>query len=260
MTADFYDDLSDIYHLVYADWHASLTQQGRQLAALMEAQRPGARRVLDLACGIGTQALGLAQCGYSVTGSDLSHQAVARARTEATQRGLELTWAVGDMRDAHRQHGSDFEWVICCDNSLPHLLTDADLLLALQQMHACLAAGGGCLLSVRDYAVEQRGVHLFKPYGTRVEGDVRSALFQIWDFDRPAGDVGGYGDHYDLRLFCVQEKLSTGAVTTRMMRSRYFAVSITHLCDLMHEAGFQDVRRIDNAFHQPVLMGRKPDR
>ena len=41
------------------------------------------------------------------------------------------------------------------------------------------------------------------------------------------------------------------------MRSRYYAISTTKLCDLMREVGFHNVRRIDEAFFQPVLVGTR---
>ena len=255
----FYDDLTPLYHLIHQDWNASIAQQGMQLSAIIESEWPGRRQVLDVCCGIGTQAIALGLQGYSVTGSDLSAPAVARAAAEARQRGVEAAWSVCDMRQAHAHHGGGFEVVICCDNSLPHLLTDDELLLALKEMLACLAPGGGCLITVRDYALEPRGSHLVKPYGTRLQGNLRYLLFQVWDFDR-AGEANGgssYGDHYALSFFFVQENLSTGAVETRAMRSRYYAIPTARLCDLMREAGFRDVRRIDDVFYQPVLVGSK---
>jgi hypothetical protein len=42
------------------------------------------------------------------------------------------------------------------------------------------------------------------------------------------------------------------------MRSRYYAISTMRLCELMQEAGLKDVRRIDGAFFQPVLVGTRP--
>ena len=41
---------------------------------------PPNARVLDVACGIGTQAIGLARRGFAVTASDVSAGAVRRAR------------------------------------------------------------------------------------------------------------------------------------------------------------------------------------
>lgn len=244
--ADFYDQLAPFYHLIHQDWNASVHRQGEQLCALIEAQWPGRRRVLDVSCGIGTQAIGLAMQGYSVSGSDLSEKEVDRAKQEAISRGLSIALSVCDVRHAHAHHGSEFDVVVSCDNSLPHLLTDQDLLLALKQMAACLRAGGGCLITVRDYEREDRGRNLVKPYGVRVENGYRYLLFQVWDFE---------GEHYDLTFFFVVENLATQEVKTHAMRSRYYAVSTNKLCDLMREAGLQNVRRLDGVFYQPVLVG-----
>jgi hypothetical protein len=45
---------------------------------------------------------------------------------------------------------------------------------------------------------------------------------------------------------------------THTMRSRYYTVSTERLCGLMSAAGFRDVRRIDDVFYQPVLVGTQP--
>lgn len=246
---NFYDELAHLYHLVYPDWSSSVSQQGERLAALLEAEWPGGRRVLDVSCGIGTQAIGLAERGYAVVGSDLSAKAVERACREARARGADVAFSVCDMRHAHAAQGTGFDVVISCDNSVPHLLTDEEILIAFQQMHACLRPGGGCLVSVRDYAKEPRGKNLVKHYGARVENGKRYVLYQVWDFE---------GDLYDLDFFIVEEDLATRGVTTHVMRSRYYAVSTDRLEALMRKAGFTAVRRVDGAFYQPVLLGSRP--
>ncbi len=248
---DFYDDLAPLYHLIHQDWPASVRRQGTQLAALIHAEWPANHRVLDVSCGIGTQAIGLALQGFAVTGSDLSAASVQRARQEAGQWGVSLALSVCDVRQVRGHHGTGFGVVISADNSLPHLLTDEDLLLALEQMRACLAPGGGCLITLRDYAREERGRHLVKPYGVRLEGGKRFLLFQVWDFDAD-------GERYDVSFFFVEEDLHTRQVCTHVMRSRYYAISSDRLCELMRAAGFQQVRRIDDAFYQPVLVGTQP--
>ena len=245
---DFYDQLAPLYHLVHQDWNASVQRQGEQLGALVESQWPGSRQLLDVTCGIGTQAIGLAQQGYEVTASDLSGAEIERARNEAGKRGLKIPFSVCDVRHARAHHGTGFDVVISCDNSLPHLLTDEDLLAAFTQMLACLAPGGGCVVTVRDYASEERGTNLVKPFGVRIEDGKRYLLFQVWDFE---------GDHYDLTFFVVEEDLSTHEARTHAMRSRYYAITTERLMELMRQAGFADVRRIDGAFYQPVLIGSR---
>ncbi len=244
----FYDQLTPFYHLIYADWIASVRRQGEQLSSVIAAEWPGSKSVLDVSCGIGTQAIGLAVHGFSVSASDISEKEVERAKQEARRQGVQIGFSVCDMRNALTHHGSGFDVVMSCDNSLPHLLTDQDLLVALRQMASCVSLGGGCLVTVRDYAKEERGENLIKPYGVRVEDGHRYLLFQVWDFE---------GDHYDLTFFVIVENLSTREVKTHAMRSSYYAVSTSRLCELMERAGFRNVKRTDGAFFQPVLTGTR---
>lgn len=246
---DFYDDLAPLYHLIFPNWNNSIQRQGEQLDRLIQAEWPGHRTVLDVSCGIGTQILALAGRGYSIVGSDVSGKEIERARREAKLRGLAVDFTVGDMRSAHDVHGTGFDVVISCDNSVPHLLTDDDLLLAFQQFFACVRPGGGCLISVRDYDKEERGSNLVKHYGARIEDGKRYVMFQVWDFQ---------GDHYDLSFFVVEDDMASGQVKTHTMRSRYYAVSVERLCQLMCKAGFDGVKRLDEGFYQPVLVGTRP--
>ena len=56
---NFYDQLAPFYHLVYQDWNATVRRQGEQLSALIKAEWSSSRKILDVSCGIGTQAIGL---------------------------------------------------------------------------------------------------------------------------------------------------------------------------------------------------------
>jgi SAM-dependent methyltransferase len=204
--------------------------------------------VLDVACGIGTQALGLAALGYAVTASDLSAAAVERARQEAGRRGLRIDFSVADMRAVHAHHQKQFDLVIACDNAVPHLLTDGELLTAFGQMFACTRPGGGCLITVRDYDKEDRTGIQVKPYGVRLEGGRRYLVFQVWEF---------HGRIYDLAMYFVEDAGGASCLT-HVMRSQYYAVGTDKLLGLMEEAGFREVQRLDGRYYQPVLLGRRP--
>ena len=148
---DFYERLAPDYHLIFADWQASVRRQGTALDALIRARLgPPPLSVLDCSCGIGTQAIGLALCGYTVHATDLSPAAVARAEREAAALGAAVTWGVADLRTLDRQVAGTFNVVLSCDNSLPHLLSDDDLSLAARGMWAKLRPGGLLLASIRD--------------------------------------------------------------------------------------------------------------
>ena len=245
---DFYDRLAPFYHLIYPEWETSIHRQAAALDGIIKARwGQNVQTVLDVACGIGTQTLGLATRGYTVTASDLSPVEVARAKHEAAARSLPISFSVADMRYAYAHHQQQFDLVIACDNSVPHLLTDAELLQAFQQFYAFTRPGGGCLIAVRDYAVEQHEGLQVKPYGIRVAGQTRYLVFQVWEFR---------GDRYDLAMYFVEDHGATEAVT-HIMRTQYYVVGIDTLISLLQQAGFQDVQRLDESFFQPIIVGTR---
>jgi len=137
--------------------------------------------------------------------------------------------------------------VIACDNAIPHLLADAEIEQAFRSMRDQLAPGGIAVISVRDYAgIERRDADV-RPYGARRQGGARYLAVQVWDWE---------GDQYDLSMYLTEER-ANGACTTRVMKTRYYAVTIDRLTALMNDAGFVDVTRHDRAFFQPVLVGHR---
>jgi len=257
--AAFYDGLAPFYHLVYPDWAASITRQAAALQKILADYRGESEEgqtILDVACGIGTQALGLAALGYRVTACDLSSGEVERARREAVARSLDIRFGVADMREVDCQYpGESFDRVVACDNALPHLLTDTDLLQAFRAFYACLRPGGVCLITVRDYDQEERAGTQVKPAGMRTDTDGRRYLvFQVWEFPVSAESEAAL---YDLSLYLIEDRGDAGC-ESHVFRSRYYAVSPTRLMELMAQAGFRDVTRVDDGFYQPVLIGIRP--
>lgn len=248
--SEFYDKLAPFYHLIFENWERSIERQGTALDSIIRSTgRPGAGSILDVACGIGTQSLGLAARGYDVTASDISPGAVHRARAESKRRNLPIRFSIADMRVAYKHHSRTFDVVLCADNSLPHLLTDGEILQALEQLFACTNPGGLCMVSVRDYAALEHGGVQFKPYGARVEGNTRYALFQVWEW---------HGSLYDVHFYVVRDDGAENC-ETHVMRSTYYAISIAELMTMMALAGFEKLQRLDDVFFQPVLVGVRPN-
>jgi SAM-dependent methyltransferase len=244
----FYDELAPRYHLIFENWEASVARQGAGLASLIrEHWGAGTRTVHDAAVGIGTQALGLLALGFQVTGSDLSHAAVHRARREAAARHLSLRCVVADFR-ALPLRAASADVVIVCDNALPHLETPRDIETALGECFRCARPGGGCLVSMRDYGPPPpSGTVEVRPYGERAWAGRRYHLRQVWTWRGPRYDysfeitpVDGVDDH------------------ATILKCSYLAIPVTQVADLMRAVGFQGVRRVDDRFFQPVLVGIRP--
>ena len=60
---------------------------------------PERAEVLDLACGFGRHAIGMAQRGFRVTGLDFNPHYLEIAAADAKAAGAQVTWRAGDMRD-----------------------------------------------------------------------------------------------------------------------------------------------------------------
>jgi SAM-dependent methyltransferase len=145
----FYEVLADHYHLIFEDWDRSIQRQADLLSSVISQQLPGPLTILDCACGIGTQSIGLATLGYRLLGCDLSPAEVARATREARQRGLDVEFRVSDMTKLEEIPETGFDVVSAFDNALPHL-TSEELIRAAGAMAAKLRPGGLFLASIRD--------------------------------------------------------------------------------------------------------------
>ena len=85
------------------------------------------------------------------------------------------------------------------------------------------------------------------PFGVRHEGPARYIVFQVWEF---------HGPIYDLHMYFVEDR-GASECRARVMRTKYYAVSIEHLKELMVKAGYANVRRLDGRFFQPLLLGER---
>ncbi|SHI19271.1 class I SAM-dependent methyltransferase [Streptomyces sp. 3214.6] len=244
----FYDELADDYHLVYADWDASVRRQGAALGALLG---PGRATVLDCACGIGTQAVGLALHGHRVTGTDLSPRAAARAAREAAHRDVPLPTAAADMRQLPFPDAG-FDAVVCADNSLPHLLTERDVRTALAEMRRVLRPGGLLLISTRPYddLLRDRPAATPPQVHRSPDGTERTVTFQLWHWHED-------GERYDLEHF--QLLPADGDWRVRVRRTSYWALGRDRLAGLVAEAGFVAPEwraPSETGFFQPLLVAR----
>jgi SAM-dependent methyltransferase len=252
--ADFYDGLAADYHLIFEDWNAAIARQGEAFDRLLRASGVAAgARILDCACGIGTQALGLAARGFRVLGTDVSTQSVARARVEAAARNLHATFAVADMRTLAGVERASFDAAIAADNALPHLLDDAELAAALRAIGACLKHDAAFVATVRDYDA----LLVERPTSTapRIhdEGGPHRIVHQVWEWLD--------ADHYRVHLYIT---LETGAGwTCHHHVSRYRALRRASLDAVLADAGFVDVRWLmpeGCGYYQPVVVARRPPR
>jgi SAM-dependent methyltransferase len=92
--AFFDDDYLRIYRPQFTPERTAA--ETRFIADSLRAPAGGA--VLDLACGFGRHAIGMAKLGFQVTGVDFNPRYLEIAAADARAAGVNVTWRTGDMR------------------------------------------------------------------------------------------------------------------------------------------------------------------
>jgi SAM-dependent methyltransferase len=246
---DFYDSLAPRYHLIFKDWDQAIDRQSKALNRLLNlrhADRP--LKILDCACGIGTQAIGFAKLGQTVTASDLSEAAVTRARHEAETRGLDISFYVSDMTSLSEIVESAFDVVAAMDNALPHLSSEK-VRRALRAIGSKLARNGRFIASIRDYDDLLRLRPAMQPPAFYGDPGERRIVHQVWDWIDET--------RYIVHLHITEE--SNGTWTTHHFVSEYRCILRNELSRELESAGFSDVRWLmpeESGYYQPIVLAR----
>ncbi len=250
---DFYDDLADAYHLIFADWKHAIAWQGEVLSKIIQSRHPSrvgaGATLLDCSCGIGTQAIGLAQRGYRVTGTDLSPGSIGRAQNEAAAFGVDINFGVADFCSLERDVPGTFDVVLSADNAVPHLLTEEDLYLAARNMYVKINNDGLLLLTMRDYdeLIKEKP----KASEPRILDEGKRIVFQVWEW---AADVKTYLTNH----FLLQEM--NGQWITKHNKTRYRALLRDELSQILSTVGFSDIEWMmpsESGYYQPIVTARK---
>lgn len=247
----FYDALAPAYDAIFDDWWVAALEHGRIVGGVLREAgvEPGAR-LLDCACGIGTQALPLAQLGYQVTGTDISAKAVARARAEAEARAIPAVFMAADMRVVDQTVPGNFEAVIACDNSVPHLLDNTDLDLALAAVSAALVRGGVFLASIRDYDALRAERPAGMPGVMRTRPGGREITGQAWEWS-------DNGERIRIHLYVLREH--PRGWNADVHTTHYRALRRDDFSAALQRANFGDIRWWfpgESGYYQPIVTAR----
>ncbi|WP_152392001.1 class I SAM-dependent methyltransferase [Paenibacillus guangzhouensis] len=248
----FYDDLADDYHLIFHDWNRAISNQGEVLSRLIRSKLADPHKevtLLDCSCGIGTQAIGLANNGFRVTATDISPAAVDRAKKEAEAFGVAIHFGVADFRSLEKDISGEFDVVLSADNAIPHLLTDEDLYLAARNLYSKMNNEGVLLLTMRNYDELVKD----KQSGTvpSVFNEGRRIVFQVWDW---AEDFVTYTTNH----FMMQE--INGEWITKHVKTKYRALMRDELSQVLSAVGFVDIEwhmPPESGYYQPIVTARK---
>lgn len=106
----FYDNLATQYDKLFFDWQATTKEQAAILDKIFADNGfDKSAKVLDYACGIGTQAIGLAALGYDVTASDISTEELKEAKVRAVDNEVSIHFEEADFCALHEKFSEQFD-------------------------------------------------------------------------------------------------------------------------------------------------------
>ena len=136
MTEDAFARWDAVYVSGGAPWDIGRPQAA--FVALADAGEIGSP-VLDSGCGTGEHALMLAERGLTATGVDAAPTAISTARRKALERGLDVTFEVGDVLALDRL---DRTFATVIDSGVFHVFDDADRARYVSSLPTVLEPGG----------------------------------------------------------------------------------------------------------------------
>lgn len=248
ITQSFYDSMASEYDKLFQDWEATTREQAGILDAIFRSYGfDQESRVLDCACGIGTQSIGLAALGYNVTASDISNAELAEAQIRAKGHDLRIRFARADFRALEDVFTEQFDIVIAMDNALPHMLTSSDLQLAITSIVGRMQAGGIFVASIRDYDALLKSKPPYSPPYIHEVGEGRRVSFQTWSWK---------GQNYHLVQYIIDDAEELHA---SKFECEYRATRRQELTDLLLASGCSDVAwrtPEETGFYQPIVIAK----
>ena len=244
----FYDSMAADYDKLFLDWNATVHEQAAILERIFQGEGfDRTARVLDCACGIGTQSIGLAALGYTVTASDLSVAELEQAKARAAAQQVDIRFERANFCKLSDVFDEKFPIVICIDNALPHMQSHEELGEAIASIVDRLEDGGILVASIRDYdAMLQEKPPYSPPYIHETEKGKRVS-FQTWDWD---------GDIYKLTQYIITDE---DALHISKFDCVYRATRRQELTDLLTAQGCK-VKWLfpeDTGFYQPIVVAKK---
>lgn len=147
LASDFYRDNLDFWDRAWGMCKTAYTQMP-ELPYLedipAQLEKRGNKTILDLGCGSGWLSVYLARRGFSVTGVDVSTNALRLAKEWADQEDLDIQFDVGDMADLPYPDGA-FDAVVA-NSIFEHLPLDMTI-ATIEKLKHILVPGGsfvGC--------------------------------------------------------------------------------------------------------------------
>ena len=249
ITQTFYDSMASQYDKLFLDWAAATQEQAGILDRIIRANGfDSVASVLDCACGIGTQSIGLAALGYRMTASDISDAELAEAEKRAAENNVSIRFEHADFCALADTFRETFDIILCMDNALPHMLSHQALASALGSITGRMKKNGIFVASIRDYDALLLEKPPYSPPYIHKTAEGQRVSFQTWTWEE---------DRYQL----IQYILDDGEVLrASKFECEYRATRRAEITDLLLAKGCREVNWLfpeETGFYQPIVVAKK---
>ncbi len=249
ITQTFYDNLASQYDKLFLDWQATTQEQALMLDKIFRNNGfDDAAKILDCACGIGTQSIGLAALGYNVTASDISEAELKEARQRAIKNNVKICFENADFCTLSKTFSQKFDIIIAMDNALPHMRSKSALETAIQSIISRIVTGGMFVASIRDYDALLMDKPPYSPPYIHKTDKGQRVSFQTWNWN---------GDCYKLIQYIIEDDET---LKTSKFECEYRAVRREELTNLLISSGCSSVVwqfPEETGFYQPIVIAKK---
>lgn len=223
------------------DYHWLVPEEMLSFDSFFERHRdlfgslPPDASILDCACGIGTDAIGLARRGYRVQGSDASETLVAEARKRVHAAGVEVPLAACSWEELPERFDERFDLALCTGNAISHCLSEGAIMRSLIAMRNILKDGGLLVVDSRNWEKvlsERPGLEVADR--VYVRNGARCIPMHLWSFPDRQDEPHGF----EIVLLFLDE---AGHITDRRYRLEYRPFRVRELLDLLAGAGFGEI-------------------
>ncbi len=247
-TTAFYDAIADFYSLFYKDWSIQLEREGLTLRSIF--RKKGIETILDVGCGPGTQAVPLASLGFNVTGVDPSQGLLEKAREIASTHNVTVDWRVGDFMTLTDVVEGPYDAIVCKGNSLPHLLTDAEIEATIQSFYDLLRPGGVLVIGLRDFdAMLEHRPQFLPGFNHKTDDDMEFVTFDIWEWESGPPVIATQN------LFMIRGEHDNYQTIKRTVQFR--PLSTDEVKVVLLEQNFEEIEQLSDRWEQ-IITARKP--
>ena len=249
ITQTFYDSLASHYDKLFLDWQATTKEQAVILDRIFRNNGfDTTARILDCACGIGTQSIGLAALGYPVTASDISDAELAQARERAAKNQVDIPFVHADFCALSETFSESFDIIICMDNALPHMLSPEALESAIKSITQRIADNGIFVASIRDYDALLTQKPPYSPPYIHQTPNGQRVSFQTWHWNE---------DRYKLVQYIIDDE---DTLQVHKFACEYRATTRSEISSLLLRHGCSEVSWLfpeETGFYQPIVVAKK---